>query len=147
MTPNQVTIANSAVVRNNLYPPITSPQQNVKPKFNVGDSVRISRLDNVFAKGYEPNYTDEVLHVSEIKNTTPITYGVRDYAGQAVSGSFYPAEMVLVNKKNEIFPVQRVINRRKRRGHIEYLVQWRGYPDSANSWVLGEQLFNIDDAS
>ena len=31
------------------------------PKFTVGDHVRISKYKNIFAKGYTPNWSEEVL--------------------------------------------------------------------------------------
>ena len=40
-------------------------------KFKVGDHVRISKYKNIFAKGYAPNWSEEVFVVSKIKNTVP----------------------------------------------------------------------------
>ena len=31
------------------------------PKFKVGDHVRISKYKNIFAKGYTPNWSEEVF--------------------------------------------------------------------------------------
>ena len=31
------------------------------PEFKVGDRVRISKYKNIFAKGYTPNWSEEVL--------------------------------------------------------------------------------------
>ena len=41
------------------------------PKFKVGDHVRISKYKNIFAKGYTPNWSEEVFVISKIKNTLP----------------------------------------------------------------------------
>ena len=41
------------------------------PKFKVGDRVRISKYKNIFARGYTPNWSEEVFIVSGIKNTVP----------------------------------------------------------------------------
>ena len=38
-------------------------------KFKVGDNVRISKYKNIFAKGYTPNWSEEVFVISKIKNT------------------------------------------------------------------------------
>ena len=38
-----------------------------KPKFKVGDHVRISKYKNIFAKGYTQNWS-EVFLVSKIKD-------------------------------------------------------------------------------
>ena len=35
------------------------------PKFNVGDHVRISKYKNIFAKGYAPNWSEEVFVVKK----------------------------------------------------------------------------------
>ena len=44
------------------------------PKSKVGDYVRISKYKNIFAKGYTPNWSEEVFVISKIKNTFPWTY-------------------------------------------------------------------------
>ena len=36
------------------------------PKFKVGDRVRISKYKNIFAKGYVPNWSEEVSVVNKI---------------------------------------------------------------------------------
>ena len=41
------------------------------PKFKVGDHVRVSKYKNIFAKGYVPNWSEEVFVVSKVKNTVP----------------------------------------------------------------------------
>ena len=41
------------------------------PKFKVGDHVRISKYKNIFAKGYFPNWSEEVFVINKIKNTVP----------------------------------------------------------------------------
>ena len=42
---------------------------NEGPKFKVGDNIRISKFKNIFAKGYVPNWTEEVFVIEEVKNT------------------------------------------------------------------------------
>ena len=36
------------------------------PKFKVGDHARISKYKNIFAKGYVPNWSEEVFIVNEM---------------------------------------------------------------------------------
>ena len=48
------------------------------PKFKVGDNVRISKYKNIFAKGYTPNWSEEVFIIDKIKNTVPWTYHVNN---------------------------------------------------------------------
>ena len=42
--------------------------------FKVGDHVRISKYNNIFAKGYTPNWSEEIFVVKKIKNTVPWTF-------------------------------------------------------------------------
>ena len=35
------------------------------PKFKVGDHVRISRYQNIFAKGYTPNWSEELFVIKK----------------------------------------------------------------------------------
>ena len=37
------------------------------PKFKVGDHVRISKYKNIFAKGYAPNWSENVLLLVKLK--------------------------------------------------------------------------------
>ena len=69
------------------------------PKFKVGDHVRISKYKNIFAKGYTPNWSEEVFVVSKIKNTVPWTYVVNDLNGEKITGSFYEKELQKTNQK------------------------------------------------
>ena len=46
---------------------------NKDPKFKVGDRVRISKYKNIFAKGYMPNWSEEVFVIKKVKNTIPWT--------------------------------------------------------------------------
>ena len=37
------------------------------PKFKIGDNVRISKYKNIFAKGYTPNWSEEIFVVKKNK--------------------------------------------------------------------------------
>ena len=44
---------------------------NKNPKFKTGDQVRISKYKNIFAKGYTPDWSEEVFVTKKVKNTAP----------------------------------------------------------------------------
>ena len=98
-------------------------------KFKVGDYVRISKYKNIFAKGYTPNWLEEVFVVSKIKNAIPWTYVISDLNGEKISGSFYEKE--LQKTRQEKFKIEKVF---KRKGDKLY-VEWKGYDNSFNSWI------------
>ena len=99
------------------------------PKFNVGDHVRISIYKNVFAKGYAPNWSEEIFIVDKVKYTVPWTYEINDLNGEKTIGSFYEKELQKTDQKG--FRIEKVI---KRKGNKLY-VKWKGYGNSFNSWI------------
>ena len=56
-------------VKDNTYINIDKEVNDEDPKVKVGDHVRISKYKNIFAKGYSPNWSEEVFVIKEIKNT------------------------------------------------------------------------------
>ena len=61
------------------------------PKFKVNHHVRISKHKNIFAKGYVPNWSEEIF-INKIKNTVPWTYTISDLNGERIIGSFCEKE-------------------------------------------------------
>ena len=80
------------------------------PKFKVGDHVRISKYKNIFAKGYVPNWSEEVFIVNKIKNTVPWTYTISDLNVEQIIGSFYEKELQKTNQKE--FRIEKVLKRK-----------------------------------
>ena len=140
--PNDVTKRNERKVREKLFPKVEKLKEHTKAAFKIGDSVRITRKKGVFEKGYEMNWSWEVFKISEIKDTYPVTYGVSDYKGDVIQGSFYKSELQKVDKSDDIWPIEKIIKSRKRAGQTEYLVKFIGYTDEANSWITQQDLFN-----
>ena len=101
----------------------------LNPKFKVGHRVRISKYKNIFAKGYVPNWSEEVSIVNEIKHTVPWTYTINDLNGEKVIGTFYEKELQKTNQKE--FRIEKIL---KRKGDKLY-VKWKGYKNSFNSWI------------
>ena len=48
-------------VKDNTYVDSVQKDNDKGPKFQVGDHVRISKYKNIFAKGYTPNWSEEVF--------------------------------------------------------------------------------------
>ena len=115
-----------------------APLQTPRPKFSVGDRVRITKFKRkVFDKGFTPNWTEEVFVVDEIKYADPITCKLKYLLGEEIKGTFYEQEMM--KAKQEIFRIEKVI--RKSKGKA--LVKWSGYPGKFNSWVDESDLRGV----
>ena len=65
-------------VKDNTYINTDKETNDKDPKFKVGDRVKISKYKNIFAKGYTPNWSEEVFVIKKVKNTVPWTYVVND---------------------------------------------------------------------
>ena len=116
-------------VKDNTYINTDKKINNKDPKFKLGDRVRISKYKNVFAKGYVPNWSEEVFVVKKIKNTVPWTYEINDLNGEKIIGSFYEKELQKTDQ--EEFRIEKVI---KGKGDKIY-VKWKGYDNSFNTWI------------
>ena len=54
-------------VKDNTYINTDKETNDKDPKFKVGDHVRISKYKNIFAKGYTPNWSEEVFVIKKVK--------------------------------------------------------------------------------
>ena len=114
-------------VKSNCYAEYNVDSTDKDHKFQEGDHVRISKYKNIFAKGYAPNWSEEVFVISKIKNRVLWTYVINDLNVENIIGTFYEKELQKTNKKE--FRIEKVI---KRKGNKLY-VKWKGYDNSFNS--------------
>ena len=116
-------------VKDNTYIDFKKEINNKDPKFKVGDHVRISKYKNIFAKGYMPNWSEEIFVIKKVKNTVPWTYVINDLNGEKIIGTFYEKELQSTNQQK--FRIGKVI---KKKGDKLY-VKWKDYNNSFNSWI------------
>ena len=116
-------------IKDNTYINFEKEVNNKDPKFKVGDYVRISKYKNIFAKGYMPNWPEEVFISSKIKNTVPWTYVINYLNGEKITGIFYEKELQKTNQQE--FRIEKVLKRKD----DKLYVKWKGYYNSFNSWI------------
>ena len=115
-------------------------QLSSKPKFKVGDKVRISKYKRkVFDKGYTPDWTEEIFLIDKIQSTNPITYRLKDLNNEVIQGSFYQPE--LLKAKQYVFRIDKVMRRdyKKKQAVVKLL----GYSDDFNSWIPFSDLQDL----
>ena len=147
MTPEEASKPeNSETVYENL---MSRDNESSAVKFVAGDKVRISVHKRMFEKGATANWSEEVFEVSEILPTRPITYKLRDLAGEDIQGGFYNQQLQKTDL--DIYRIDKVLRKRKSNGVNEVLVRWSGYPDKFNQWLpadsvheSGTDLQNVD---
>lgn len=93
MSPFDATkLENRDEVYKNLYSDLNTDNSQ-KPKFKVGDRVRITRKKNRFEKGSTENWTREIFVITKVRKTNPIVYHIEDLNGEGILGSFYESEL------------------------------------------------------
>ena len=103
-------------VKSNTYIDFSKENNDEDPKFEVGDHLRISKCENIFAKRYTPNWPERFFAIKKVKNSVPWT--------MKIVGTFYKKELQKTNQKE--LKVEKVI---KGKGDKLY-VSWKGYDNS-----------------
>lgn len=138
MAPAQVSRSNEQQVYETLYG--ESPKREYK--FCVGEQVRISKYKHIFAKGYLQNFTTELFTIAARYSHNVPVYSLKDYNGELIDGKFYEEELVKVVKGDDVYRVEKVLQRRtvmskdgQGPGRKQLFVKWDGYPDVFNQWI------------
>ena len=121
-------------VKNNTYINIDKEVNNKDPKFKVGDHVRISKYKNIFAKGYNSNWSKEMFVIKKVKDTVPWTYVINDLNGEEIIGTFYEKELQKTNQ--EEFRIEKVIKKKANKLYVKC----KEYDNSFNSWIDKKDL-------
>ena len=121
-------------VKDNTYINIGKEVNDKDPKFKVGDHVRISKYKNIFAKGYTPNWPEEIFGIKEIQNTVSWTYIINDLNGEEILGTFYEKELQKINQQE--FRIEKVMKKKENKLYVK----WKGYDNSFNGWINEKYL-------
>ncbi len=142
MAPAEVNHQNAEDVWRRLYEDSPAGRRKFeRPRYVVGDLVRISKARRTFKKGYEGNWSRELFRVTEVKRSQPPTYAIGDLRGEPVLGSFYHEELQRVGEMPELYAVESVLDERRLGGKAaEVLVKWLGYPAQFNTWIPKREL-------
>ena len=97
-------------VKDNTYIDFKKEVNDKNPKFKLGDHVRISKYKNIFAKGYTPNWSEEIFVIKKVKNTVPWTYVINDLLGEEIIGTFYEEELQKTNQQE--FRIEKITKRK-----------------------------------
>ena len=90
----------SVDVRSSTYIESSKEIISQNPKFKIGDTVRISKYRNIFAKGYVPNWSEEVFVIKKVKSTVPWTYVISDLKEDKIVERF--TKKVAKNKSKRV---------------------------------------------
>ena len=116
-------------VKDDTYINFKKEVNDEDPKFKVGDHIRISKYKNIFAKGYTPNWSEEVFVIKKVKNRVPWTYVINDLNGEEIIWTFYEKKLQKDNQQE--FRIEKVI---KQKGD-KFYVKRNDCDCSFNRWI------------
>jgi hypothetical protein len=119
-----------------MLPPVVKG----KPRYKLGQWVRINRLKGLFEKGFHPTWSYEIFKIVGISLDKPVRYHLVDYFGEDVQGSFYDNDLQPVADPT-FFPVEKVLETKKVKGKVMKLVKFLGYKQPR--WVTPDQLADL----
>jgi hypothetical protein len=101
----------------------------VRAKYSVGQLVRISKEKVKFAKSAEQNFTTEIFRIIKVIDRSPRpVYELEDLNNKVIDGQFYHEELTPVRlTKRSTFKIDKILDKKVRRGILHYLVRWKGY--------------------
>ena len=113
-----------------------------KPKYKVGDTVRIWKFKRVFDRGYHENFTTQYFKIRKVMTNLPVVrYELEDILGEKIIGSFFENELVPFEGME--FHRIKVIDSKGKGKNKKYLVHYLGWPEKFNEWVPEERLKDI----
>ena len=97
-------------VKDNTYINFKKESNDKNPRFKVGDHVGISKYKNIFAKGYVPNWSEEIFIIKKVKDIVPWSYVINDLNGEEIIGTFYENELQGTSQKE--FRIEKVLKKK-----------------------------------
>ena len=147
MKPSMVTETNQSQVWINLHKKSKDKTSTEKMTLSVGDWVRVSNLKGIFDREYRQKWSGEEFQIisSSLKQGRP-AYVLQDYAGELITGTFYPEELQKLDRTedNRVYRIEKIIRTRRYKNRPkEYLVKWLNWGDKWNSWVTENDMESI----
>ena len=66
-------------------------------------------------------------------------------SGEVIESYFYEPELQIAYiDSDEIYKIEKILQKRKRNRISEVLVKWKGWPDKFNSWIPESDLQDIN---
>ncbi|WP_218669256.1 hypothetical protein, partial [Solemya velum gill symbiont] len=116
------------------------PSHNLKFKFSVGETVRISHVRGIFDREYSQKWTGEIFKVEKRYRRGGISvYKLEDWNGESVVGTFYEAELQSVRvDENTAYKIEKILKRKGRGDRKQVLVRWLHWPQKYEEGGLKE---------
>ena len=141
MTPAQAEMPGQTYAIRRKQENYYSKAKRTKPKYSVGQTVRISKFKGHFDRGFTQQFQEEIFKIKSISTRLPYpTYELETFDGdETLEGNFYGNEITPVNEP-ELFVIEKILRRRTDPKSKEklVLVKWRGYKNP--SWIYEKDV-------
>lgn len=116
-----------------------------KYKYNIGQTVRISKQRHAFTRGYHEQFTQEIFWVEKRMRRQGFNlYELKDCSDQVIEGRFYEAELTpVVKQEDDLWKIDKILARKKRKGVNWVYVAWKNYPKECNSWIKESDIEDV----
>jgi hypothetical protein len=112
--------------------------------FRVGSYVMA--IDPIRANKLEPRYEGPYKIVRRNRGGA---YTLMDHDGTLLSRNYAPPQLMAVPSPtnpadhNEVLIVERIITHRKKGNNFEYLVKWKSFDETENTWEPASSFFDV----
>ena len=130
--PSTVNKKNEKEILEKIYNRIKIAQ---KPKYKIGQHVRISLLKTLFDKSYTRRWSTEIFTIKRIKHGNPCVYILQDYLNQEIKGTWYEEE-ISATAHPHIFPVEKILREKGDKVYVKFL----GFDSSHNCWMSKKDI-------
>ena len=144
-TPFQIhTLSDLSDIReqfNIMYKTREPGTKTISSNLSIGQVVRIAdeKRNSIFRRGYTVQNTLEIFKIRATDaSQSPVIYHLEDLNGEPIKGIFYREELI-PTKLPEFYHID-IIRSKTVAGRKKYLVKWRGYPETFNSWIDQDQI-------
>ena len=144
MAPSRVTDSDVLAVWKNLE----ARRRGVrvaKSTFRIRQHVHISKERMKFAKSAEHNFRTEIFRIAKVIERRPRPlHELEDLNGTPIEGQFYQEELTRVRvTRRTVYKIDKIFNKRVRRGILEYLLRLRVYSKDFDSWITASSVRDV----
>jgi len=95
-----------------------------------------------FANGGEQTFSTEIFSITKVIERRPRpVYELEDLNKMPIEGQFYAEELTPMRITEETtYKIDKILDKRVRRGILEYLVRWKGYSKDFDSWIAASSV-------
>lgn len=136
LSPNEINRMNEKFIYDKFYNRV---RPIVKPKYKVGQYVRIAYGNEPFEKSYYAQFSPQIYKIAKINYKYPNVYKLTDIDGKLLPQSFYQ-EQLNPTKYHDIYLIREIL--KEKNGKL--LVAWMGYNDKFNSWIDKKDIYEAE---